>query len=284
VGTHASPPVCTVYPIQVLVWYNHIRETLSSNLCLGNLVTCDPLDDYFVPSISLGLYRYISICLRAFVAAFTVLRFVSIIILGPRVAVIVVSRPGLESAQRFIMEQVENATTIPVDDEDEYVEVLTDDEYIEDDSHDGDAAGHKVTDPAPSSPTGSDAPVTHERIQWEKPDWTKNPRLSPTRRPKESVGSAIGWQKPEWAASPTKLRSTDSGKIMTTKGDLQKAITHFEKTHLDDINFEANPLLLMPTEKGYSVRLGHNLAGYVSRLDREFGHLRIVCVCLLTSV
>jgi hypothetical protein len=165
------------------------------------------------------------------------------------------------------MNRVENAATIPVDDEDESVKEFTDEEFNEDDSHDGDAAGHKVTDPAPSSPTGSDAPPIHKEIIWEKPDWTTNPRLSPTRKPKESVGSAIGWQKPEWAASPTKLRSTDSGKVMTTKGDLQKPITHFEKTHMDDINFEANPLLLMPTEKGYSVRLGHNLAGYVSRLE-----------------
>jgi hypothetical protein len=215
----------------------------------------------------------------AFVAAFSVLRLVSSSF-GPRVTVIVF-RPGLESAQRFTMDQVENATTIALDDDDddESVEVLTDDEHNENDSHYGDAAaGHGVTDQAPSSPTGSDAPVTHKKIQWEKPDWTKNPRLSPTRRPKESVGSAIGWEKPEWAASPTKLRSTDSGKIMTAKGDLQKAITHFEKTHLDDINFEANPLLLMPTEKGYSVRLGHNLAGYVPRLQSEFGQLLFVCV------
>jgi hypothetical protein len=197
------------------------------------------------------------------------------------------------------MNRVESAATIPVDNEDESVKDFTDEEFNKEDSHDGDGAGHKVTDPAPTSPTGSDAPPTdpaptsptgsdaspiHKEIQWEKPDWTRNPMLSPSRRPKESVGSSIGWQKPEWAASPTKLRSTDSGKILIEKGDLQKAITHFEKTHMDSINFEANPLLLMPTEKGYSVRLGHNLAGYVSGLEREFGHLRIVCVCLLTSV
>ena len=194
---------------------------------------------------------------------------------GPRTVIVV--WPGLASTQRFTMDQVENAATIPVDNEDESGEVHTDDEYNEDDSHDGDAAGHNVTDPAPSSPTGSDAPVTHKKIEWEKPDWTKNPMLSPTRRPKESVGSAISWQKPEWAASPTKLRSTDSGKIMATKGDLQKAITHVEKTHLDDINFEANPLLLIPTEKGYSVRLGYNLAGCVSRLQSAWGQLLIVC-------
>lgn len=161
------------------------------------------------------------------------------------------------------MNQVQNTTTSHSDDEGAIVEVFTDNEYDED----GVAAGHKaVTNSAPSSPEGSDAPTPHKKIFWEKPDWTKNPRLSPTRRPKETIGNAIGWQKPEWAASPTKLRSTDSGKIMTTKGDLQKAITHCEKTHRDDINFEANPLLLMPTEKGYSVRLGHNLAGYVSKL------------------
>jgi hypothetical protein len=67
------------------------------------------------------------------------------------------------------MDRVENTTTIPVDDsdEDESVEVLTDDEGneddsqddagrkdIEDNSHDGDAAGHKVNDPA-FLPTGA---------------------------------------------------------------------------------------------------------------------------------
>jgi hypothetical protein len=67
------------------------------------------------------------------------------------------------------------------------------------------------------------------------------------------------------------------GQNPDNEGDLQ-AITHFEKTHLDDINFEANPLLLMPDRKGYSVRLGHNLAGVRSRLQSEFGQLLIVCV------
>jgi hypothetical protein len=162
---------------------------------------------------------------------------------------------------------------------DEIVEVFRDDESNKDSSHDGEAASHEVTDSAPSSPAGSDARVKHEEIVWEKPDWTKNARLSPTRRPKESVGNAIGWQKPEWAASPTKLRSTDKGKVMTAKGDLQKAITHVEKNHLDDINFEANPLLLNPTEKGYSVRLGQNLAGYVSRAS-----FRIMCVTVDVGV
>jgi hypothetical protein len=166
-----------------------------------------------------------------------------------------------------MMKPAENPTTSPVDDEDETVEMFTDVDCNEDSSHDGEAASHEVTDSAPSSPTGSDAyaVLSHKEIVWEKPDWAKKSVLSPTPKRKENVGNAIGWQKPEWAASPTKLRSTDSGKVMTSKGDLQKAITHVEKKHLDDINFEANPLLLMPTEKGFNVRLGHNLAGYVCR-------------------
>jgi hypothetical protein len=164
-----------------------------------------------------------------------------------------------------MMEPAENVTMSPVDDEDEIVEMLTEVDCNENVSHDGEAASHEVTDSTPSSPTGSDAALGHKKIGWEEPDWVKNSMLSPASRRKESVGNSIGWQKPEWAASPTKLRSTDSGKVMISKGDLQKAITHVEKKHLDDINFEANPLLLTPTEKGYSVRLGHNLAGYVSR-------------------
>jgi hypothetical protein len=179
------------------------------------------------------------------------------------------------------MNQAEKATTIPVDNEDETVEVFTDSEFNDDASQDGEAASYEVTGSAPSSPAGSEATPTHKEIVWEKPEWTKNPKLSPTRRPKETVGNSIGWQKPEWAASPTKLRSTDSGKVMTLKGDLQKAITHFEKTHLDDINFEANPLLLMPTEKGFSVRLGHNLAGYVSKASLDIFEF---CVNLLSPV
>jgi hypothetical protein len=177
------------------------------------------------------------------------------------------------------MKRVENNTMSLVDDEDGIVEmVLTDDDCNEDSSHNGKtASSNEVTDSARSSPVGGDAPLTHNPILWEKPSWTKQSMLSPTRRPKESVGNAIGWQKPEWAASPTKLRSTDSGKVMTAKGDLQKAITHVEKKHLDDINFEANPLLLMPTEKGYSLRLGDNLAGYVSRARVDIFKL---CVCV----
>jgi hypothetical protein len=80
-----------------------------------------------------------------------------------------------------------------------------------------------------------------------------------------------------------KLRSTDSGKILTMKGDLQKAITHFEKTHLDDINFEANPLLLMP-EKGYKAFVLVTIwqGTSLDSLQSEFGQL-LMCVPL-TSV
>jgi hypothetical protein len=48
------------------------------------------------------------------------------------------------------------------------LEVLTEDEEV--DSHDGDAAGHKVADPAPFLPTGATYPSNTRKILWEKPD------------------------------------------------------------------------------------------------------------------
>jgi hypothetical protein len=100
--------------------------------------------------------------------------------------------------------------------------------------------------------------------------------LSPTRRPKESVGSAIGWQKPN-GRRVRQIAIHGLRQNPDNKGDLQ-AITHFEKTHLDDINFEANPASHATDREGLQRQLGHNLAGFAFRLQSEFGRLLIVCV------
>jgi hypothetical protein len=77
---------------------------------------------------------------------------------------------------------------------------------------------------------------------------TKKSKVVSNTKASESVAALSAGKSQNGQRESGKLRSTDSGKILTME-TLQKAITHFEKTHLDDINFEANPLLLMPTEK-----------------------------------
>jgi hypothetical protein len=109
---------------------------------------------------------------------------------------------------------------------------------------------------APVSPSGSGAPVKKE-IGWEKPGWATQPMLSPSKKPKESVGNGNGWEKPAWATG-TKLRPTDKGKLLTAKGDLQNPITHVEKNPLDNISIEA--IVLRDTEMGSVAKSGMCLA------------------------
>ena len=107
----------------------------------------------------------------------------------------------------------------------------------------------------------------NNKLGWEKPDWAKNSPLKSkkgtvdTRTQSSPISPAeknLGWEKPSWVK--TKLKAT--GKDLRKGIDLQAPITHInrEKERMDDINFEANPLILKPTEKGTAVRLGENLA------------------------
>lgn len=107
------------------------------------------------------------------------------------------------------------------------------------------------------------------KIRWEQPDWITN---SPLKAKKKSVNvligspeKTIGWEKPGW--TKTELRLT--GKDLRKGVDLQAPITHVKKERMDDINFEANPLVLKPTKKGTDVRLGENLAKPITHCAKD---------------
>ena len=55
---------------------------------------------------------------------------------------------------------------------------------------------------------------------------------------------------------------------MKKKGDLQSPITHVVKCNMDAINFEANPLLLRPTEEGNAVRTGEDITLPITHIGR----------------
>ncbi|GKY90301.1 hypothetical protein MPSEU_000004100 [Mayamaea pseudoterrestris] len=69
--------------------------------------------------------------------------------------------------------------------------------------------------------------------------------------------------------NPALLKPTPKGKLVKTKGDLQKPITAATvlKGNFDSLNFEANPMILKPTEQGSLVRLGE-------KLERPITHIR----------
>lgn len=72
-----------------------------------------------------------------------------------------------------------------------------------------------------------------------------------------------------FTANPIFLKPTLEGKLVKTKGDLQKPITSatVTKSELDSLNFEANPMILRPTVKGSLVRLGE-------KLERPITHIK----------
>jgi hypothetical protein len=72
-----------------------------------------------------------------------------------------------------------------------------------------------------------------------------------------------------FVANPAKLRRTELGELVKTKGDLQKPITHLDKDAMDDINFEANPMILRPTAKGSLLRIGEDLARPITHIARN---------------
>jgi hypothetical protein len=86
---------------------------------------------------------------------------------------------------------------------------------------------------------------------------SENISISPTK--------PFEWEKPSWTS--VKLKST--GKNLKMGEDLQAPITHVPKDNLDDINFEANPLLLRPTKLGFDVRLGENLAKSITHCEKN---------------
>jgi hypothetical protein len=106
-------------------------------------------------------------------------------------------------------------------------------------------------------------------IGWEKPDWVMN---SPLKNKKSSVNLSIesseknvGWEKPVWTQA--QLRST--GKDLKKGVDLQAPITHVNKEHMNDVNFEANPMVLKSSSKGTDVRLGENLAKPITHYAKD---------------
>jgi hypothetical protein len=109
----------------------------------------------------------------------------------------------------------------------------------------------------------SDHPPPQNNLAWEKPVWAKERTLKPSAvRPNADVG----WQKPDWTVTPS-LKESSSGHHVKTLGcDLQKPITKAtdrtttRTSNRDDINFEANPMLLLKASHvGGAVRLGQDL-------------------------
>lgn len=124
-------------------------------------------------------------------------------------------------------------------------------------------------DPQEQTPALSPNAADAKKIGWEKPDWTmtsplKNKKMS-VNLPLSSPEKNLGWEKPNWTKAT--LRST--GKDVKTGIDLQAPITHVRKVHMDDINFEANPMVLKPTIKGSDVRLGENLAKPITHIAKD---------------
>lgn len=141
--------------------------------------------------------------------------------------------------------------------------------------------------PSPSieSP-GADNPKK-EAIKWEKPEWTQSPQLKATERgsvvkkgvnlaapitkinaekkddgsvpvssPVGGSSTTIKWEKPKWTEK-NGLRSTEKGEVVKKGSDLQAPITHVVKDTLDDINFEANPMILKATKQGMCMEALH---------------------------
>jgi hypothetical protein len=89
------------------------------------------------------------------------------------------------------------------------------------------------------------------------PNNTSNIPISSTK--------ALEVEKPSWTC--VKLKSV--GKDLKKGEDLEAPITHIPKNNMDDINFEANPLMLRPTKKGFDVRLGENLAKPITHHEKN---------------
>ena len=150
-----------------------------------------------------------------------------------------------------------------VDEEVENEEVSAIDDGVEDDDNVGVApillpaqCGEVQSDclmneKSPDSTALGNAPTINEMSKQ------GNPILSPTK--------TFEWEKPSWTCA--KLRST--GKNLKIGEDLQGPITHVEKRYMDDLNFEANPLLLRPTKQGVDVRLGDNLAKPITHCEKD---------------
>jgi hypothetical protein len=77
------------------------------------------------------------------------------------------------------------------------------------------------------------------------------------------------WEKPAW--TKPKLRPTEKRQVIEEGGDLQGPITRVndEKVRMDDINFEASPMILRRTARGSTARMGENLAGPVTFVVRD---------------
>lgn len=129
-----------------------------------------------------------------------------------------------------------------------------------------------------------EAPVSHAKIQWEKPDWVKEKKLKSHEKsetlktsgdlqaPITKIGetSKFKWEKPDWAKEKN-LKAHERSEVMKEKGDLQAPITKatVERSDLDYLNFEANPMRLRTTEKGSAVRMGEDLAKAITHIERD---------------
>ena len=122
------------------------------------------------------------------------------------------------------------------------------------------------------------SPITHIRKTVNAASmmngFVGSPMASPKRQPHPASSPPLSggnknldWQKPTWVAA--KLRPTEKGVLVKTKGDLQRPITNVEKNGIDSINVEANPMGLRPTDRGSQVRLGATLAAPITHFGKS---------------